>query len=108
MGVFGKHSFNDENIMHAKSLKLLYGLILAVKKISTLTIFLLMILTFPIIVPEIKAVSQRTIVFSGYEWIVKSSETAKAGPGPNYWLDENVWVDENGWLHLKITYKAGR
>ncbi|MBO3831836.1 MAG: hypothetical protein FGF51_00410 [Candidatus Brockarchaeota archaeon] len=79
------------------------------KKILTLTtISLLLILTFPIIVSKVKAEPQRTITFSDYEWIIKSSETAKAGPGPNYWSDKNVWVDENGWLHLKITYKDER
>lgn len=46
----------------------------------------------------------RTIEFSGYEWIVKSSDTP-VGPGANYFSDstENVWVDENDQLHLKIT-----
>ena len=51
----------------------------------------------------------RTIIFSGYKWEVKSSES-KAGPGPNYFSDkeEDVWVDEDGRLHLKIAQKDGK
>jgi len=51
----------------------------------------------------------RTIIFSGYKWKVKSSES-KAGPGPNYFSDkeEDVWVDNEGKLHLKITKKDGK
>ncbi|MCP8313901.1 MAG: caspase family protein [archaeon] len=46
----------------------------------------------------------RTIEFSGYEWIVKSSNI-RTGPDGNYFSDsnENVWVDEQGQLHLNIT-----
>lgn len=51
----------------------------------------------------------KVLSFSGYKWIVKSSETP-VGPGPNYFLDssENVWVDEKGQLHLRITERNGR
>jgi hypothetical protein len=46
----------------------------------------------------------RTIRFSGYDWLVKTS-TVLVGPGPNYFSDgeENVWVDELGRLHLRVT-----
>lgn len=46
----------------------------------------------------------RVLSFSGYNWIVKSSETP-VGPGPNYFSDsdKNVWVDSQGQLHLQIT-----
>lgn len=49
---------------------------------------------------------EKTLSFSGYDWIIKSCESQE-GPGPNYFSssDENVWVDENGYLHLKITHK---
>lgn len=54
--------------------------------------------TFPI------PADSRTIDFSGYTWIVRSSGGAKEGPGPNYFNDssESVWLDENCYLHLKI------
>lgn len=51
----------------------------------------------------------RSLKFSGYDWIVKSSR-AKVGPGPNYFSDsnENVVVDPQGRLHLKITQRDGQ
>jgi hypothetical protein len=52
----------------------------------------------------------RTVVFSGYTWLVKSSlDTADEGPGPNDFSDspQNVWVDNQGRLHLKITHVHG-
>jgi hypothetical protein len=53
--------------------------------------------------------AEKTLYFSGYKWIVKSSGTQKIGPGPNYFSDstQNVWVDNDG-LHLKITYRNGK
>lgn len=52
----------------------------------------------------------RTIAFSGYEWIVKTTGDGQWGPGPNYFSDseENVWVDDDGKLHLKITERDGQ
>lgn len=58
--------------------------------------------------------NQRTIRWSGYDWLVKSSVSGmgsgRVGPGSNYFSDsiDNVWVDEAGRLHLKITYADGR
>ncbi|MEM4228196.1 MAG: hypothetical protein QXZ66_00310 [Thermoproteota archaeon] len=78
------------------------------KILALATIFFLLVSVFPIIVLKVKAEPQSVITFSGYEWIMKSSETTKVGPSPNYWSGKNVWVDENGWLHLKITYRDGR
>ena len=51
----------------------------------------------------------RIINFSGYEWIVRTSDDAKQGPGPNLFSDseDNVWVDNEGRLHLKIVQKGG-
>ena len=51
----------------------------------------------------------RVINFSGYEWIVRTSDDVKQGPGPNLFSDseDNVWVDSSGRLHLKIVQKGG-
>jgi hypothetical protein len=45
--------------------------------------------------------------FSGYDWIIKQSNTP-VGPGPNRFSDdsEDVWVDAQGGLHLKIVKKG--
>lgn len=53
--------------------------------------------------------TDRIIEFSGYEWIVRTSDDNKVGPGPNYFSDseDNVWVDEDGRLHLKIVQRGG-
>ncbi|MBC7000712.1 hypothetical protein [Cytophaga sp. FL35] len=54
--------------------------------------------------------NNRIISFSGYDWVVRSSNDAKEGPGPNHFSDSerNVWIDGEGRLHLKITYEEGR
>ncbi len=51
----------------------------------------------------------RIINFSGFEWVVRTSDDAKQGPGPNLFSDseDNVWVDDDGRLHLKIVQKGG-
>lgn len=51
----------------------------------------------------------RVINFSGYEWIVRTSDEKKEGPGPNLFSnsEENVWVDDEGRLHLKIAQRNG-
>lgn len=53
--------------------------------------------------------TERIIKFSGYEWIVRTSNDDRVGPGPNYFSDseDNVWVDEDGRLHLKIIQRGG-
>ena len=53
--------------------------------------------------------SVRTIRFSGYDWMVKSSP-GRVGPGPNYFSgsSNNVWVDLQGRLHMRITFSNGR
>jgi len=58
---------------------------------------------------ELPKPSERVISFSGFEWIVRTSESAKQGPGPNLFSDseDNVWVDDQGRLHLKIIQKGG-
>lgn len=60
--------------------------------------------------PEEQVVqTERIIEFSGYEWIVRTSDDTRVGPGPNFFSDseENVWVDEDGRLHLKIVQRGG-
>ena len=51
----------------------------------------------------------KTLQFSGYDWLVKSSEQ-RVGPGPNYFSNstDNVFVDTQGRLHLRITQKDDR
>ena len=51
----------------------------------------------------------RVIRFSGFDWLVKSSEQP-VGPGPNVFSDssDSVWVDAAGQLHLRIVHKGGR
>ena len=53
--------------------------------------------------------STRIINFSGYEWIVRTTDDGKQGPGPNYFSDseDNVWVDAQGRLHLKVVERDG-
>jgi hypothetical protein len=51
----------------------------------------------------------RTLSFSGYRWIVKSAESHRAGPGPNFFSDraDDVWVDGDG-LHLTTASHDGQ
>jgi len=51
----------------------------------------------------------RTISFSGYKWLVKSS-ISRVGPGPNYFSDsaKHVWVDDQGYLHLRLKRRNGK
>src|SRR5690606_9166055 len=53
--------------------------------------------------------SARIIKFSGYDWIVRTSDNKKVGPGPNLFSDseDNVWVDNQGRMHLTIVQKGG-
>src|SRR5262245_28163162 len=51
----------------------------------------------------------KTLQFSGYDWLVKTSDQ-RVGPGPNYFSDnaDNVFIDAQGQLHLRITERDGR
>jgi hypothetical protein len=53
---------------------------------------------------------ERTLTFSGYDFIVKKSDEGLMGPGPNYFSDsaESVWVDGAGQLHLRLIQRNGR
>ncbi len=55
------------------------------------------------------AATDRSLLFSGYNWTVRSSENALQGPGPNYFNEsmDSVWVDGDGFLHLKIRNYGG-
>lgn len=52
--------------------------------------------------------TERIIKFSGYDWLVRTSNDVRLGPGPNLFSDseDNVWVDDNGHMHLKIVHKG--
>jgi hypothetical protein len=53
---------------------------------------------------------KRILQFSGYTWLVESSNDLSEGPGTNLFSDsnENVWFDSNGRLHLKITQRNNK
>jgi hypothetical protein len=81
------------------------------KRINILTLFILcyaMLISCSVKKPTNVAVAQptktqKTIKFSGYEWIVKQP-SGKMGPHANYWSGENVWVDKKGRMHFTIQY----
>lgn len=52
--------------------------------------------------------SYRTIDFSGFTWEVKSAEEHRAGPGPNYFSDDesDIFADGDG-LHLRTVERDG-
>lgn len=83
---------------------------------STLSVFLFLLFTNCDKVsnaggedPILPLASERIIKFSGFDWIVRKTNTSKEGPGPNLFSDaeDNVWVDQDGKLHLKITQRGG-
>jgi hypothetical protein len=49
-----------------------------------------------------------TVLFSGYEWDVKTS-ISPVGPGPNYFSDDedDIFVDASGYLHMLISERNG-
>jgi hypothetical protein len=55
------------------------------------------------------AATDRSLLFSGYNWTVRSSENVPQGPGPNSFNEsaDSVWVDGDGFLHLKIRNYGG-
>ena len=59
---------------------------------------------------DIDECKDKTISFSGFEWTVDGSGSARRNPGQNYFScsDKNVWVDKKGYLHLKITKRNGK
>ena len=53
------------------------------------------------------AIGATSLLFSGYEWRIRSSQ-GPLGPGPNVFHADNVNVDAAGRLHLRIAYRNGR
>ena len=53
-------------------------------------------------VSTLAADDETVLKFCGRQWVVKTSEQLRTGPGPNFFGRTNVWVDGEG-LHLKIT-----
>jgi hypothetical protein len=51
--------------------------------------------------------AQKTIHFSGYDWVVNAAGSDRGGE-PNNNDPENVWVDENGLLHLRMGNRNGK
>jgi len=52
------------------------------------------------------APAQKTISFSGYEWIVRQTQNDRHGM--NDYDARNVWVDADGHLHMLLTERDGR
>jgi hypothetical protein len=53
-----------------------------------------------------KAPAERTIAFSGYDWVVRQLPNDRHGM--NDYDPRNVWVDAEGFLHLLLTERDGR
>jgi hypothetical protein len=66
---------------------------------------ILLILALEILLTAGLPVQGASILFSGYEWNVRSG---RGGPGPNSWEERNVWLDDSGALHLKIRHSEGQ
>ncbi len=60
-------------------------------------------------IPHIET-TPRTIEFAGMSWGIKHNAEGKAGPGPNYFSNDerDVWVDDQGRLHLTISLRDGK
>lgn len=52
-------------------------------------------------------VPAKVVHFSGYDWTVRSAESARGGE-MNAYDPANAWVDEKGWLHLRMGMQNGR
>jgi len=52
------------------------------------------------------APAQKTITFSGYEWLVRQTQNDRHGM--NDYDGRNVWIDSEGHLHLLLTERDGR
>ena len=79
--------------------------------IVTLATFLFLLTTLVAAVPNVADAAQNhaphAIVFSGYEWLAKSSRRL-VGPGPNLFSEENIKIDNDGRLHLRIVRRGDR
>jgi hypothetical protein len=68
---------------------------------------LVLLAVFPAGVAIAQSGYGKSVTFSGLHWLAKVS-SAKVGPGPNFFSQDNVSVDAQGRLHLKITKSAGK
>jgi len=50
---------------------------------------------------------EKTIHFSGYDWVVRTAGSDRGGE-PNEYSPDNVWVDEKGFLHLRMQNRTGK
>jgi|SRR5215469_533804 len=56
---------------------------------------------------ETAPVVEKTLHFSGYDWLVRAVGSNRGG-GPNDYDPENAWVDKNGFLHLRMGNRDGK
>jgi len=50
---------------------------------------------------------EKTLRFSGYDWVVSSAGSDRGGE-PNDYSPENTWVDGKGFLHLRMQDRNGK
>lgn len=55
--------------------------------------------------PAVPIVS-KTIHFSGYDWMVRASDSDRGGQ-PNAYDPSNVWTDSKGYLHMRMEEHGG-
>jgi hypothetical protein len=53
------------------------------------------------------SLSEKTIHFSGYDWVARSAGSDRGGE-PNDYNPENEWVDDKGFLHLRMQERDGK
>ena len=53
------------------------------------------------------SIAQKTLHFSGYDWLARSAGSDRGGE-PNDYDPENEWVDEKGFLHLRMQDRNGK
>ena len=52
------------------------------------------------------AAAEKTIHFSGYDWVVRSAGSDRGGEANDY-DPANAWVDQKGFLHLRMQQRNG-
>jgi len=55
---------------------------------------------------DFQARARRTLMFSGYEWELRSISSDRGGA--NDYDPDNAWTDEKGFLHLRLAKRNGR
>jgi len=55
--------------------------------------------------PAVGQTSSTKLLFSGHEWMVRTTPATPAG-SRNFYDAANAWVDDNGFLHLRIAKSA--